>query len=159
MKIDITPLNLVFPKDLNQKISNGEWYTRASEEHFNFPSKQIWSDEGMVTNNGIFKRRHTQSWAQKNPRVGKISRILGTEILGHFIQHNSLNAEQYHHLLQNDLEDILPPAQLNSCWFQKDGAPVHNSMQVREYLSHRLGQRDPRTSLLWTSSCGVLLKT
>lgn len=138
--------------DFERRRHFSEWYTRACEENLNFPSKIIWSDESMVTNNGIFNRRNTHYWAQKNPRVKKISRhqerfgfnmwcgILGTKILGPFIYHNSLTAERYLHLLQNDLEyclDNLPLAQVNSCWFQQDGAPAHNSRQVREYLSQR----------------------
>jgi len=122
------------------------------EGDFNFPSKIIWSDESMVTNNGIFNRRNTHYWAQENPRVKINSRhqvrfgfnmwcgILGRKVLGPFIYHNTLTAERYLHFLQNYLEDYLddlPLAEVNNCWFQQDGAPAHNAGQVQEYLSQR----------------------
>lgn len=129
-----------------------EWYTRMCQDNVNFPFKVIWSDESMVSNNGIFNRRNTHYWSQENPRMNRSSRhqnrfsfniwcgILGTRIIGPFFYQNSLNSERYLDLLRHDIEDALddiPLGAIHNCWFQQDGAPAHNSRDVREYLFNR----------------------
>lgn len=129
-----------------------EWYTRKCHENNNFPHKIIWSDESMVTNNGIFNRRNTHFWSKENPRVKRMAKhqnrfgfniwagIYGTKIVGPFLYHGTLTSERYLNLLQHDVEealDELPLADVNDCWFMQDGAPAHNARAVHEYLSAR----------------------
>lgn len=140
------------PGDDARRRTFCEWYTRKCQDDENFPFKIIWSDESMITNNGIFNRRNVHYWSQQNPRVHKVSRhqhrfgfnmwvgILGTNVIGPFIYRNNLTKERYINLLVNDLEDALdnlPLAVTHSCWFQQDGAPAHNAIIVRDYLNRR----------------------
>lgn len=140
------------PGDAERRQIFCEWYTRKCQETHNFPYKVIWSDESMVTNNGIFNRRNVHYWSKENLHLYKESRhqhrfgfnmwagILGTKILGPFFYHQNLTSERYLNILQIDLEevlDILPLMESYGCWFQQDGAPAHNSRAVREYLSVR----------------------
>ena len=144
------------PGDNERRRHFCEWYTRMCEDNVNFPYNVIWSDETMVTNNGIFNRRNTHYWSQQNPRVNRSSRnqhrfgfniwcgIFGQKIIGPFIYHNSLTSERYLDILRNELEnslDDLPLQTVHSCWFQQDGAPAHNSRSVRQYLDERFEGR------------------
>lgn len=153
--------------DDNRRLAFCEWYTRQCQGDANFPFKVLWSDESMVTNNGIFNRRNTHYWSQENPRKTKDSRyqhrfgfniwlgILGTRILGPFIYHGSLTSERYLNLLRNDLEEnleSLPLGTIRNCWFQQDGAPAHNSREVRQYLYEQFPGRCIATygDVLWS---------
>lgn len=140
------------PGDNERRRHFCEWYTRMCQDDFNFPYRVIWSDESMVTNNGIFNRRNTHYWSQQNPYVHRTSRyqhsfgfniwcgIFGRKIIGPFIYHNSLTSERYLHILRRYLEDALDDLPLR-CWFQQDGAPAHNSRDVRQYLSERFERK------------------
>lgn len=130
-----------------------EWYTRKCEEDESFCNKILWSDESMITNNGIHNRRNTHFWSRQNPHLYKMSRhqhrfgfsmwvgILETRIIGPFFYNETLTSERYLNLLQRDLEEWfdanVPLAEINNVWFQQDGAPAHNSRIVKEYLSNR----------------------
>lgn len=144
------------PGDEERRRTFCEWYTRKCQEDENFPHKIIWSDESMVTNNGIFNRRNTHYWSRNNPRLHRTARhqhrfgfsmwvgIFGTQLIGPFFYNHSLTAEHYRNLLECDLEetlDSLPLAKVRNCWFQQDGAPAHNAFIVREYLSQRFPQK------------------
>lgn len=144
------------PGDDERRRNFCEWYTRMCEDNVNFPLKVIWSDESRVSNNGICNRRNTHYWSQRNPRVNRTARyqhrfgfnmwcgILGTRIIGPFIYRNSLTSERYLDLLRHDLEDALdnlPLGAVHDCWLQQDGAPAHNSRDVRQYLSERFPRK------------------
>jgi len=144
------------PGDEERRRTFCEWYTRKCQDDENFPHTIIWSDESMVTNNGIFNRRNTHYWSRDNPRVHRMARhqhrfgfnmwvgIFGTRLIGPFFYNASLTSENYLNLLENDLEealDNLPIAEVRNCWFQQDGAPAHNALIVREYLSDRFPRR------------------
>lgn len=134
-----------------------EWYTRQCQNDENFVNKILFSDESMITNNGIFNRRNTHYWSIENPRLYKMSRhqhrfgfnmwlgILGTRIIGPFFYHGTLTSERYRNLLQHNLEEWfdnnLPLTEINNFWFQQDGAPAHNARIVQEYLSNRFPDR------------------
>lgn len=82
--------------DFERRRSFCEWYTRKCQENYNFPYQIIWSDESMITNNGIFNRRNVHYWSETNQHLNKTSRhqnrfgfniwagILGTTIVGPF---------------------------------------------------------------------------
>lgn len=140
----------LMPGDTERRRTFCEWYTRKCQENEHFPYQIIWSDESMVTNNGIFNRKNVYYWSKENPHLCKKLRhqhrfgfnmwagILGTRIIGPFFYHQNLTSERYLNLLQNNLEETLgdlPLEEVRDCWFQQDGAPAHNSRAVREYLS------------------------
>lgn len=144
------------PGDAGRRRTFCEWYTRKCHDNGDFPYQIIWSDESMVTKNGIFNRRNHHYWATENPRLVKEVRhqvrfgfnmwagIVGKRILGPFIYHQNLNSESYLDLLQENLEDALdnlPLAEIRNHWFQQDGAPAHNARAVTEYLSTRFPRR------------------
>lgn len=144
------------PGDEERRRTFCEWYTRKCQDDEHFPHKVIWSDESMVTNNGIFNRKNTHYWSRENQHLFKPARhqhrfgfnmwvaIFGTRIIGPFIYHDSLTAQRYQNLLDTYLEDALdnlPLADNQNCWFQQDGAPAHNSRVVREYLSNRFPEK------------------
>lgn len=144
------------PGDDERRRTFCEWYTRQCGVDVQFPSKVIWTDESTVTNNGIFNRRNTHYWSQKNPLERKTARhqhrfgfnmwagIFGTRIIGPFFYHGNLNSERYLNLLENDVENYLnelPLATIANCWFQQDGAPAHNSRDVRNYLSGQFPEK------------------
>ncbi|KAJ8910271.1 hypothetical protein NQ315_014005, partial [Exocentrus adspersus] len=62
----------------------------------------------------------------------------GEYVIGpHFLEEN-LTGNGYLQFLQNDLLPLqrhIPPDDLNSEWFQHDGAPAHSKLAAREYLN------------------------
>lgn len=129
---------------------------RETEDNDNFCNNILWSDEATFSNLGVFNRKNTHFWAQQNPHLSIERRnqhrfgfnvwcgILGTRIIGPIVYNGSLTGERYLHFLANDVEDILEelPVMLNNrIWFQQDGAPAHNSVAVRNYLSQRFNDR------------------
>ena len=110
----------------------------------------------MVTNHGSFDRKNTHYCSRENEHLYITARhqhrfgfnmwvaIFGTRIIVPSIYHETQTSERYRNSLENHLEealDDLPIAEVQNCWFQQDGAPVHNSREVRAFLS--LGRRGP----------------
>lgn len=66
-------------------------------------------------------------------------------MVGPFLFDYNLNGERYLNLLR---EEIIPAirrlvpnaAEFQRLWFQQDGCPAHNTVQVRTYLTHCFGQ-------------------
>lgn len=63
--------------------------------------------------------------------------VIGTHIIGPFFHNQRLTGRIYLEFLENSLGVLLeniPLAIRQWMWFQHDGAPPHNTAQVRRYL-------------------------
>ena len=126
------------------------WFRNKCARDPQFQGKVLWTDETRFTNCGIFNRHNEHMWAQENPHHVEERRpqrkfgfnvwcgVLGSTILGPFIFENTLTGISYLNFLQNSFQDMLDDINLEtraSMWFQHDGAPPHNQINVRNYLN------------------------
>ncbi|KAJ8915688.1 hypothetical protein NQ315_000622 [Exocentrus adspersus] len=129
-------------QDCQKRVQFCEWATiKLQDEHFF--SKVSFTDESSFANTGRENRHNYHHYADRNPRlmreddhqhrfkVNVWAGICGEYVIGpHFLEGN-LTGNGYLQFLQNDLLQLqrhIPPADLNSQWFQHDGAPAHSTL-------------------------------
>lgn len=143
--------NTLYPADNQRRMTFCRWYISKCEEDPYFWKKILFSDECRFTNNGIFNRHNNIMWCQENPHLVSERRnqhqfginvwcgIFCGKIIGPYFYEDNLNANNYLHFLRNTLtEEYLNELPLNIFrnlkYFQHDGAPAHNSREVKQYL-------------------------
>ncbi|KAJ8916420.1 hypothetical protein NQ315_014631, partial [Exocentrus adspersus] len=103
----------------------------------------LFADESSFANTGRENRHNYHHYVDQNPRlmrqddhqhrfkVNVWAGICGEYVIGpHFFEGN-LTGNGYLQFLQNDLLQLqrhIPPDDLNSQWFQHDGAPAHSTL-------------------------------
>lgn len=118
----------------------------------NFLKQILWTDEASFTTSGRFNRKNTHVWAQENPHayqqiqhqgrqsIGVWCGIIDNRVIGPIFFNGNLNSAQYLQLLENEIDLLLDELPLrimmNAVW-QQDGAPIHNSNRVTNFLSER----------------------
>lgn len=132
------------------------FYLNKMQQDRVFYRKIIWSDECNFSNNGIYNRNIHRCWSQENPRViieNNFQRrfsvnvwcgILGDRLIGPFFINGTLDQEKYHQLLVGEIDnflDELPLAELNTLFFQQDGAPPHNARINVNWLNIKYGEK------------------
>ncbi|KAJ8917888.1 hypothetical protein NQ315_002580 [Exocentrus adspersus] len=112
----------------------------------------LFTDESSFANTGRENRHNYHHYADQNPRLmreddhqhrfkvkvwagicGEYSYVIGP----HFLEGN-LTGNGYLQFLQNDLLQLqrhIPPDDLNSQWFQYDGAPAHSTLAISSDLT------------------------
>ncbi|KAJ8914121.1 hypothetical protein NQ315_016197 [Exocentrus adspersus] len=125
-------------------------------EHHQFLTEQdcqkrvLFTDESSFANTGRENRHNYHRYADQNPRlmreddhqhrfkVNVWAGICGECVIGpHFLEGN-LIGNGYLQFLQNDLLQLqrhIPPHDLNSQWFQHDGAPAHSTLAISSNLT------------------------
>lgn len=138
------------PGDPQRRVQFCHWLRGQLQADNNFANKILWTDECRFTNQGMFNRHNEHYWANVNPNITRPVRnqhqfsvnvwagILGRQLIGPYIYEGNLNGMRYLHFLRNEfLEhlDEIPLAQVRSFWFHQDGAPAHNTRDVRDFLN------------------------
>lgn len=137
--------------DEEQRIRFCNWFRNMCAADPRFVSKILWTDETRFTNCGMFNRHNEHIWSQENPFHVEQRRpqrkfgfnvwcgVLGSSILGPYIFENTLTGNRYLNFLQHSFQEILDDLNLETLamlqWFQHDGAPPHNQVEVRNYLN------------------------
>lgn len=119
----------------------------ATVEHFTW-----FSDEAHFHLDGYINSQNNRRWARENPhafverslhpqRVTVWCGISDRGILGPFFIHDIIDSEMYLKLLQ---DDVIPQLRQRSMrlrdqYFQQDGARVHTTYPVLEYLNRTFG--------------------
>lgn len=136
--------------DPAKRVEFCTWFRNMCEDYPQFSSRILWTDETRFTNCGMFNRHNEHLWMQENPHHVEQRRpqikfgfnvwcgVIGSRILGPYIFEGTLTGDHYLHFLQNDFQDMLDNVDLATRtslqWFQHDGAPPHNQLQVRNFL-------------------------
>lgn len=155
----------LFPGDNLRRIEWCNWLFNKIQENPDFLGNIIWTDECTFTSCGLFNRNNEHIWSRENPRefreirrqgrfsVNVWAGIKGDTIIGPHFFENTLNAERYLNFLQtnfqNFVDEKIPLAELETLWFQHDGAPPHNGINVCEFLNHEFPDR-------WIGNRGVV---
>lgn len=145
----ITLVQELFEDDFDRRIEFCEVMMEKWERNQNFFNNIIFSDESTFMLNGTVNRHNCRYWADENPhwmreshtqypeKVNVWAGIIQNQIIGPFFIEGNLNSVQYLHMLE---DQILPEIinrrghNLQSTWFQQDGAPAHFGINVRRFL-------------------------
>lgn len=139
-------------RDLDARIDFCFWFQGKKEDDLHFGKRILFTDEATFTSNGIVSSQNCRWWADQNPhftiqckdqysfKTNVWCGILNTHIVGPYFFRENLNAARYLEFLQNQFSDALDNLPLNlrqNLHFQQDGASIHSTLQVREWLNHQ----------------------
>lgn len=143
------------PQDQIQRVQYCEMMLVKIQEDSNFLQKIIWSDESKFSKEGIINRHNLHIWSHENPFAirpynyqQKFSFNVFAMLMNHrvyyFIYDENLNGERYLSILRNQVHNFLqtlPQAELETCWYQLDGAPAHCTAAVGHQLEQMFEDR------------------
>ncbi|KAJ8914708.1 hypothetical protein NQ315_017417 [Exocentrus adspersus] len=134
-----------YPPEHHQFLTEQDCQKRVQ-----FCEFMLFTDESSFANTGRENRHNYHHYADQNPRlmreddhqhrfkVNVWAGICGEYVIGpHFLEGN-LTGNGYLQFLQNDLLQLqrhIPPDDLNSQWFQHDGAPAHSILAISSNLT------------------------
>lgn len=142
-------IHTLFERDLDARIDFSFWFQGMIESDRNFAKKVLFTDESTFTSNGIVSSQNCRWWADENPNFTIEARnqysfktnvwcgIINTKIIGPYFFRNNLNSARYLQFLSNELMDDLhelPLLERHEMFFQQDGASIHSTVAVRQWL-------------------------
>lgn len=143
-------INTLQDRDFDIRLLFSFWYQGKIEEDYKFPYNILWTDEATFTSNGVVSSQNSRWWAQGNPnfiiecrnqysfKTNVWCGILNDQIIGPYFFRNNLNSQRYLEFLNNDIAEVLDNMAIDlrcALWYQLDGAPIHNTLQVRNTLN------------------------
>ena len=143
-------INTLKERDFDVRLGFSFWYQGEKEENIQFPYKILWTDEATFTSNGTVSSQNCRWWSQENPQFVIECRdqysfktnvwcgILNDQIIGPYFFRENLTAERYHNFLNNVISEVLDNMPLNirrNLWYQLDGAPIHQTVQVKQCIN------------------------
>lgn len=144
-----TFINEILERDYDLRLYFSFWVQGEIESDGEFHRKILFSDEATFTTNGVVSSQNCRWWSDNNPnftiecksqysaKTNVWCGILDNKIVGPFFFRENLNSQRYLQFLQNELSDELDRLPLNlrlSMWFQQDGAPIHSTQVITNYL-------------------------
>lgn len=142
--------------DENKRLDYCYWAQGNFLDDRDFLNQILFTDEATFTTNGVVSSQNCRYWATENPhwvinckdqyseKVNVWCGILGDRIIGPFFFNNSLNAERLVNFFDTELWDAIENLPLNvrhDMFFQLDGASIHNSRIVRQWLNEHFPMR------------------
>jgi len=140
------------PGDHAQRMDLFRWITAHPE----LLSIILFTDEASFTRDGINNSRNMHTWSHENPHETRVTNfqrrfsvnvwcgVLGNRLIGPFVFHSNLTGNTYETFLRNELPGLLEDVPLmvsSQMYFQHDGAPLHYTRHVREYLNESIPKR------------------
>lgn len=143
-------INTLKERDFDIRLDFSFRYQGQYEEDNLFLYRILWTDEATFSSNGTVSSQNCRWWAQDNPnftiecrdqywfKTNVLCGIYNDQLIGPYFFRENLTGERYLDFLNNELVEVLDnmPVQ-NRCnlWYQLDGAPIHQTEQVRERLN------------------------
>lgn len=143
-------LHTLQDRDLDARLDFCFWFQGKKEDDPHFGNSILFSDEATFTSNGTVSSQNCRWWADQNPhflikckdqysfKTNVWCGILNTQIVGPYFFRENLNGVRYLNFLENEISDFLDDLPLNlreNLYFQQDGASIHSTLQVREWLN------------------------
>lgn len=141
--------NKLQERDLAIRFDFCAWVQGELEENRTFAKYILFSDEATFSSNGVVSSQNCRWWADENPKfiIGckdqysfKINvwcGIFNGRLIGPYFFQRNLNAERYLTFLSTEIAneiDNMSLAERSKLWFQHDGASIHCTVEVRNYL-------------------------
>jgi transposase len=143
-------------RDYAARFYFSAWIQGMVEEDNNFLKNVLFSDEATFTSNGHVSSQNCRWWASENPnfvvqckdqyhfKVNVWCGILNSQIVGPFFFRETLNSHTYLNFLEGPVSqflDDLSLAKRAKLYFQQDGASIHSTQEVTEWLNEEFGQQ------------------
>ncbi|XP_066262388.1 uncharacterized protein [Euwallacea similis] len=147
-----TPVQDRLPQDSESRLRFYQFVMFQRETDVNFGRNVLFSDEAGFTRERITNCHNEHVYADENPhaiktvhfqeefRINVWAGILDNFIIDPVILPQQLTEEIYSQHLQNTLPGLLedvPLQQRERIWFMHDGAPLHFTLIVRNYLNQQ----------------------
>lgn len=136
-------------RDFDARFDFCAWVQGQIEEDRRFHKFILFSDESTFTSNGTVSSQNCRWWADRNPhftiecrdqyhfKVNVWCGIFRNRLIGPYFFRNNLNSETYLNFLRNDIANVIsqmPEEEKRRLWFQQDGASIHSTVPVRNFL-------------------------
>lgn len=143
-------------RDYDMRFDFCAWYQGKLEDDPGFSKNVLFSDEATFTSNGTVSSQNCRWWADQNPnftidakdqysfKVNAWCGILNNRIVGPYFFRQTLNSERYLNFLETEISsflDDLPLRERFRLFFQQDGASIHSTNAVREWLNNEFGEQ------------------
>lgn len=143
-------INTLKERDFDVRFDFSMWFQGEREDECSFPDYILWTDEATFSSNGVVSSQNCRWWAQENPhftieckdqynfKTNVFCGLLKDKVIGPFFFHENLTAARYLDFLRHDLTEVLDEMPLyvrNKLWYQLDGAPIHNSNEIKVFLN------------------------
>lgn len=142
--------------DNERRLEYCLWLQGEYLNNRNFLKYILYTDEATFTTNGVVTSQNIRMWSDQNPhwivqckrqysqKVNVWCGILNERIIGPFFFDGNLNGAAFLHFLENELTeeiDQLPLNEVVNLHMQLDGAPIHNTALVRNWLNQNYPNR------------------
>lgn len=112
----------------------------------------LFSDEANFTRNGINNTRNSHVWSEENPHATVESNfqqrfsvnvwcgMIDNQLIGPYILEHRVTGGNYLKFLNNEFIAVLenfPLAKRTEMYFQHDGAPIHFTNEVKQFLDEK----------------------
>lgn len=149
-------INTLKERDFDIRLDFSFWYQGQYEENILFPYKILWTDEATFSSNGTVSSQNCRWWSQENPNFTIECRdqyhfktnvwcgILKDELIGPYFFRVNLTGERYLNFLDNEITEVLdnmPLHHRHNLWYQLDGAPIHQTVAVKERINQLFQNR------------------
>ena len=135
--------------DFDRRKEFCEIMLKKIEENPKFLRKILWSDKSEFKLNGTVNRHNCCYWAQSNPHeIIPVSNskqgvmvwcgMNSSGLIGPYFFDGSVTSESYLQMLDDFLWPLVKQQRM---FFQQDGAPAHYSLDVRNWLNKKFGDR------------------
>lgn len=137
-------------RDFDIRVGFSFWFQGERENDIAFPYRILWTDEATFTSNGTVSSQNCRWWSNTNPNFVIECRdqysfktnvwcgLLHNQIIGPYFFRENLNAAMYRNFIMNQLSEVLdnlPLSVRRNLWYQLDGAPIHQTVEVKQCLS------------------------
>jgi hypothetical protein len=140
--------------DGDRRVQFAEEWIRQMNNNPDFWKLVSWSDEAIFKLNGHVNRHNNVTWTDTNPRrvidrpfqspgVMVWAGVLNDRLIGpFFFDDQTITGDRYLEMLQNEMwPEIADHSDIDSIFFQQDGAPPDYKLNVREWLDETFGGR------------------
>jgi len=140
------------PGDFADRLEFCKWLNDSRQLHHYI----LFTDEAQFNRDSVNNTHNSHVWADENPHTTVESNlqlsfsvrvwcaVLDEQLIGPFILEGRLTGEAYLRFLQEEFPRLLEDVPLNKrghMYFQHDGAPLHSSREVRNFLNYRFPGR------------------
>lgn len=137
--------------DMEKRLEYCLWAQGEYLNDSNFLKKILFTDEATFTTNGVISSQNTRYWSENNPnfttncksqyssKVNVFCGITHRRVIGPFFFNETLNGARFLEFLRGAFEnaiDELPLLESRDLIMQLDGAPIHATRPVIEWLNN-----------------------
>lgn len=142
-------------EDYDRRVVFCEWVQTKMREQRNFANDVLFCDEATFHKNGNVNRHNFHYYATTNPHFVRMHSqnrwslnvwggVVGEYMIGPYFFDVRVTGGVYLNFLRNNLPPLIghvPQAIRERMWFLHDGAPVHSTRLIIDYLNETYGEQ------------------